>query len=76
MPLCLFFLFLPYFWSCAWKDCTNGLCFALFLRFFLFLARRYALIRDAPDDLYFSPPCFSFCNMKIEKKKRKEQKKI
>lgn len=53
----LFLLFLPFFWSCAWKDCTNGLCF-LFCFALLFLARRHALIRDAPDDLYFSPPCF------------------
>lgn len=40
---------------------------------FLFLARRHALIRDVPDDLYFSPPCFFFLQHKTEKEKKKEQ---
>lgn len=57
MPCFFLFLLFLLFWSCAWKDCTNGLCF-LFCFALLFLARRHALIRDAPDDLYFSPPCF------------------
>lgn len=59
MPLCLVSSSSSFlFWSCAWKDCTNGLCFCFAFMCFLFLARRHALIRDAPDDLYFSPPCF------------------
>ena len=76
MPLCLVSSSSSFlFWSCAWKDCTNGLCFCFAFMCFLFLARRHALIRDAPDDLYFSPPCFfSFCNIK-QKKKRKKNKK-
>lgn len=72
----LFLLLLFFFWSCAWKDCTNGLCFCFAFMCFLFLARRHALIRDAPDDLYFSPPCFfSFCNIKQKKKRKKNKKK-
>ena len=68
MPLCLVFFFFFFFFffglvlgKIVPTDCA--FCFVLpffffFFFFFLFLARRHALIRDAPDDLYFSPPCF------------------
>lgn len=71
-----FFFFFHIFGLALGKIVPMGCVLLCFCAFFLFLARRYALIRDAPDDLYFSPPCFSFCNMKTEKKKRKEQKKF
>lgn len=71
----LFLLFLPFFLVLRLERLYQWIVFLLCFCAFLFLARRHALIRDAPDDLYFSPLCFLFLQHKNRKKKKKRTKK-